>query len=228
MRVGARSRLLQRAKTGTFEGVVNSMANHTWVDLHITEAAKLADLSGILTDLRQAREFAKLLADEFGAAKPNWQLVEPLSIAATVMYSRPFLGGVRHRLSDDDLKTLTPEQRRAHDHLRAYRDKHVAHSVNAYEENIPRANYCVERVREEGITGISYGGGRVISLSGTDVAAIIELTTLLQAHVEAQIAAEQARLLPIVRSKPLQQVLAGGQKAFVVDTRAEVAERRKR
>jgi hypothetical protein len=204
------------------------VATHTWVDLHIPEAARLADLSGILWDLRQAQGFAKLLASEFGGAKPNWQLVEPLSIAATVMYSRPFLGGVRHRLGEEDLKILTAEQRQAHDHLRAYRDKHVAHSVNPLEENIPRANYCAERVKEEGITGISYGGGRVVSLSGADVAAIIELTTLLQAHIQSQIAAEQARLLPIVRSLPLEQVLSGGQKAFVVDARAKVAEKRKR
>jgi hypothetical protein len=204
------------------------VATHTWVDLHIPEAARLADLSGILWDLRQAQGFAKLLASEFGGAKPNWQLVEPLSIAATVMYSRPFLGGVRHRLGEEDLKILTAEQRQAHDHLRAYRDKHVAHSVNPLEENIPRANYCAERVKEEGITGISYGGGRVVSLSGADVAAIIELTTLLQGHIQSQIAAEQARLLPIVRSLPLEQVLSGGQKAFVVDARAKVAEKRKR
>lgn len=204
------------------------MANHTWVDLHIPEAARLADLSGILWDLRQAQGFARLLESEFGSAKPNWQLVEPLSIAAAVMYSRPFLGGVRHRLGEEDLKILTAEQRQTHDHLRAYRDKHVAHSVNPLEENIPRANYCTERVKEEGITGISYGGGRVVSLSGSDVAAIIELTTLLQGHIQSQIAAEQARLLPIVRNLPLEQVLAGGQKAFVVDARAKVAEKRKR
>lgn len=204
------------------------MATHTWVDLHITEAARLADLSGILCDLRQAREFAKLLASEFGADKPNWQLVEPLSIAAAVMYSRPFMRGVRHRLGEDDLRMLTAEQREAHDHLRTYRDKHIAHSVNPLEENIPRANYCVERVNEEGITGISFGGGRVVGLSGSDVAAIIELTTLLEAHIDTQISAEQARLLPIVRSLPLEQVLAEGQKAFDVDARATVAKSRKR
>jgi hypothetical protein len=203
------------------------VATYTWVDLHIPEAAKLADLSGILWDLRQAREFAKLLAREFGADEPNWQLVEPLSIAATVMYCRPFSGGVRHRLGERDLNILTTEQRQVHDHLRAYRDKHVAHSVNPLEENIPRANYCVERVKQEGITGISYGGGRVASLSGAEVAAIIELTTLLQAHIESQIAAEQVRLLPIVRRQPLEQVLAGGQKAFVVDVRTAVSAKRK-
>lgn len=203
------------------------MATYTWVDLHIPEAAKLADLSGILWDIRQAQEFAKLLASEFGAAEPKWHLVESLSIAVAVMYSRPFMGGVRYRLGEDELKMLTVEQRQAHDYLRDYRDKHIAHSVNPLEENIPRANYCVERVKDEGITGISYGGGRVVSLSGADVAAIIELTTLLEAHIESQISVEQARLLPIVRSMPLEQVLAGGQMAFDVDARAKVAKVRK-
>ena len=135
------------------------MADHTWVDLQIAEAARLADLSGILLDLQCARDFAQMLAAEFTATKTNWRLVEPLSIAAAVMYSRPFSGRVRHRLREEDLKILSSEQRAAHDHLRAYRDKHVAHSVNAFEENIPRAYYCVERVKEEGITSIGYGGG---------------------------------------------------------------------
>lgn len=204
------------------------MTNHTWVDLHIPEAAKLADLGGILLDIQQAREFAKLLASEFDAAKSNWQLVEPLSIAVTVMYSRPFMEGVRDRLGEDDLKMLTVAQRQAHDNLRAYRDKHIAHSVSPLEENIPRAYYCVEKVKEEGITSISYGGGRVIGLSRADVAIIIELTTLLEAHIESQVSAEQARLLPIVRNMSLEQVLAGGQKAFGGDMGAEVAKRRKR
>jgi hypothetical protein len=197
------------------------------VDLQIPEAAKLADLSGILWDLQRAREFAELLAQELSSPKPNWRLVEPLSIAAVVMYSRPFSEGVRLRLGEDDLTTLTPEQRSAHDHIRAYRDKHVAHSVNAFEENIPRANYCVERVREEGITGIAYGGGRIVGLSGGEVNAIIELARVLETQIEAQIKDERDRLLPIVRSMPLENVLAGGQKAFVADSQ-DVAVRRPR
>lgn len=203
------------------------MATHTWVDLQIPEAERLADLAGILWDLQRAREFAQLLAAEFAAPKPNWGLAEPLSIAAVVMYSRPFMGGVRLRLGEDDLKGLTAEQRAAHEHLRAYRDKHVAHSVNVFEENIPRANYCVERVREESITGISYGSGRIVSLSGADLNALTDLATALEAHVRALITTEQERLLPIVRGMPLETVLAGGQKAFVASS-SDVAVRRSR
>jgi hypothetical protein len=170
------------------------MATHSWVDLQIPEAERLA---------------------------------EPLSIAAVVMYSRPFMGGVRLRLGENDLKGLTTEQRAAHEHLRAYRDKHVAHSVNVFEENVPRANYCVERVREEGITGISYGSGRIVSLSGADLNALIDLATALEAHVRALITTEQERLLPIVRGMSLEAVLAGGQKAFVASS-SDVAVRRSR
>ena len=201
------------------------MATHTWVDLQIPEAAKLADLSGILWDLQRAREIAQLLAEQFAAPQTDWRFVEPLSIAAVVMYSRPFSGGVRLRLGDDDLAVLTPEQRDAHNHLRAYRDKHVAHSVNAFEENIPRANYCGERVAEEGITSISYGNGRVVGLSGGEVNAIIELASILETQIRARLEAEQQRLLPIVRGMPLSAVLAGEQKAFVASKQG-VAKRR--
>ena len=204
------------------------MATHTWADLHIPEAATLADLSGISSDLQSARKFAELLAGEFAAEKPNWRLVEPLSIAILVMYSRPFASGVRRWPEKTDLAILTPEQRAAHDHLRAYRDKHVAHSVNAFEENLPRANYCLERVNEEGITAITYGGGRVTGLSGADLKNVIELTTVLGARVDSLIEKEQKRLLVIVRKMPLEEVLAGGRKAFVVDTRTAVSKRRKK
>lgn len=204
------------------------MATYTWADLYIPEAATLADLSGISCDLRSAREFAELLAEQFGVGKTNRRLVEPLSIAITVMYSRPFVTGVRHRLGEPDLAILTPQQRAAHDHIRAYRDKHVAHSVNSFEENLPRANYCLERVNQEGITSIGHGGGRVTGLSCTDLKAVIELTSALQAHVDFLIAKEQEHLLEIVRRMPLDQVLAGGQKAFVVDTRTAINKRRKK
>ena len=203
------------------------MATHTWADLRIPEAARLADLSGISWDLRSAREFAETLTAELVAEKPNWQIIQPLSIAVAVMYSRPFMDGARSWLGNKDLAILTPEQRAAHDHLRFYRDKHVAHSVNAFEENIPRAQYCVERVEDEGITAIGHGGGRVVGLSGAEVNAVLELTTVLEAYVDGEIVKEKQRLLEIVRKMPLEEVLAGGQKAFVTDA-TKISERRKR
>ena len=90
------------------------MADYTWVDIQIPEAIQLADLGGILWDLQRARQFAEMLTAEFSANKTNWEIVEPLSIAATVMYSRPFMSGVRHRLGEEDLKILSSRQCTAH------------------------------------------------------------------------------------------------------------------
>lgn len=188
----------------------------------------LADLNGISWDFKSARDFAEALAEELAAEKPNWSLTEPFSIAIAVMYSRPFHQGVRHHLGETDLAILTPAQRAAHDYLWHYRNKHVAHSVNAFEENLPRANYCLERVNQEGITSISCGGGRLTGMSRSDLDKVVELTTIFGTHVESLIAQEQERLLVIVREMPLEKVLAGGQKAFVVDTQAAVSKRRKK
>ena len=138
------------------------------------------------------------------------------------------MSGAREKLGDTDLTLLTQEQRAAHDHIMAYRNKHVAHSVNHLEENIPGADYCIERVAEEGITGISYRSGRVIGLSGDEISYIQGLAALFEAHIKKKINAERAHLLHIVRSMPLDQVLQGGQKAFVVNRSKNINERRKR
>lgn len=212
----------------TLEDIGSTVATYTWVDLHIVEAADLADLAGIYYDFGRARDFAELLKAQVAAERTDWRLVEPLSIATTVMYSRPFLGEVRKRLIEKDLSVLTPAQRKAHNHLRAYRDMHVAHSVSGLEENIPRANYCMERVKEEGITSISHGSSRVVGLSSADLESVIELSGVFERYVQKLIEQEQNRLLPIVRAMSLDEVLAGGQKAFVVDTQKAVHERRKK
>lgn len=202
------------------------MANFTWVDLRIPEAALVADLNGICIDLQRAREFAELLLDQYKANPTNWALIEPLSIAVTVAYSRAFSGGVRHHLREADLDVLSDSQREAHCFLRAYRDKHVAHSVNEFEENIARANYCQERVATEGITSIGFGGSRLASLDGSEIQAVIEIASILEARVHEQINQEERRLLEIVRAMPLELVLAGGQKVFQ-PAKKNVAIRRK-
>lgn len=204
------------------------MATHTWVDLDLPEAATLADLHGVAWDLRNARDWAKVLLARIFATPPELNFIEPLSVAVAVMYSRPYVTGVRQRLTDSDLAAFTPEQREAHERLRAYRDKHVAHSVNAFEENQPHANYCVERVQQEGITSVGCSGARIFGLNSRDLEYVIELSDIMLKHVESRMAVEQQRVLEIVRRMPLDEVLASGHKPFVVDRSAKVHVRRKR
>jgi len=191
------------------------MATYDYVDLKIPDAKLAADLNGISFDLRRARYFAEQLISELQSRSTNWSMVEPLSIAISVTYARAFSTGVRRWLSESDLQILSSEQRSAHDYIYEYRNKHVAHSVNEFEENLARAYYCIERVQDEGISSIGYGGGRVSGLSERDAHAVVELTNIFEKHLEQQIADENKRLLELVRLMPIRDVLSMGKEVFV-------------
>lgn len=184
------------------------MATNTFVELDLSEACNIADLTGICFDLETAKEFALKLQSMIGADPPDYSLVDALSTAILVRYSRAFVSGVRRPLCEEALQTLTEDQRAKHKDLRALRDKHIAHSVNCFEESIPVARYWIERVQFEGITAISCSHDRVIGLSNDDIETVVELTRILLDFVKQRIKAEEARLLSIVRAMPLADVLS--------------------
>jgi hypothetical protein len=188
------------------------MATDTFVEIDLPEARDLADLTGIQIDLLSARDFARMLQKEFESKRPNWDLVDPLSTAILVRYSRAFVTGVRMRLEEDALQTLSGPQREEHRRLRAFRDKHISHSVNAFEDNQPIARYWMERVTEEGVTSVECNHTRILGLSSADVESVIELTTALLSHVDARLASEKAKVLEIVRKMPLDDLLSKGRR----------------
>lgn len=190
------------------------MATYTSVQLRIPEAKLLADLVGVKMDLQRANEFCNRMISEWCNPPQDYLLLESLSIAATVSYARAFSGGVRVHLMQDDLNVLSPEQITAHNFLLAYRNKHVAHSVNEFEENFAKAQYCAERVQHEGFTSITHSSGRIVTLGGPEITAMVEITEVLEAHVEEKIENERMRLLPIVRALPVESVLKGDFGAF--------------
>ncbi len=202
------------------------MATHTSAVLNIDEAKSVADLAGVASDFMFASRYAELLCSEYEADKPKWDFIESLSIAAVVIYSRPFTSGVRNWSKREALEHLNEAQRENHEWLRAYRDKHVAHSVNPYEENTASAGYCVERVEVEGITSISCSSGRVLSISPERAVSIIENVKVFQALVGEQSSAAKKQLLEHVRTLPLEQVISGGLPTFAPDTNSNVDRRR--
>lgn len=192
--------------------VVDNMATNTFIEIDLPEAADLADLTGIHYDLESARSFAQTLKRMFESGTPNWELVDPLSTAILVRYSRPFVKGVRKWLGDESLHALTGPQRAKHQRLRDFRNKHIAHSVNAFEDNQPIARYWLERVHEKGITSVECNHTRITGLSSADLEDVIELTTAILSYVESCLTQEKAKVLDVVRKMPIDRVLSGGRK----------------
>lgn len=191
------------------------MDRYTLIDVDLQEAAELASLTGIRNDLETTLSLARRLKGEFarGQFEVDLDIYEALSTAVLVRYTRPFASGVRARLREDALQVLTESQRLAHERLKNFRDKHVAHSVNAFEENEVVVEFSRERVREEGIQKVYVRHSRVVGLYLTDVEEIIDLCKTLLTYVNQRIKDEKARLLPLARALPLDDLLSRPPKA---------------
>lgn len=99
------------------------------------EAAKLADLAGAKWDLETTIAFCDQLATVERTSPDEIVLMDALSTAIAVRYSRCFTTGVRARLDNTILAQLPDDLLAVHEYLRLVRDKYIAHSVNALEEN---------------------------------------------------------------------------------------------
>jgi hypothetical protein len=207
------------------------MATHTFVDFEQPEAFELSRLTSIEHDLRSARNLCTYLENQIALAPDGWppaDITDAFSTAIVVRYSRAFVTGVRNGLGKRELTVLSQEQLDNHNRLRALRDKHIAHSVNAFENTRVQARYCLERVNDEGITSISAAHYRVFGLSQRDIENLKELCTCLLAHVDQLIDQEKKALLPVIRARPLEEVLTTKASPLMSPTTARVDKRRSR
>jgi len=193
------------------------MATNTFVEIDIPEAVDLADLTGISNDFESAKQFALYLKEILGRNPPNYSLVEPMTMAILVRYSRPFTTGVRRRIKEAELATLSLEQRENHNRFRLWRDRHIAHSVNVFEDNQPVARYWIERLDDEGFTSIECNSSQLTGMSLLDIEMIINLTTHFIEELKPNIKREKEKVLEIVRSLPKKEVLAMAKSAQAPD-----------
>jgi len=184
------------------------MATNTFVEIDIPEAVDLADLTGVRNDFDKSKRFAIYLKGMFERNPADFSLAEPMTIAILIIYNRPFTKGVRHWNREEDIKNLSTEHREAHNRFRFWRDKHITHSVNPFEDNQPIARYWVERFDDEGFTSVSCNSSELIGMSLCDVEMIIDLSNYFISRLQHRIEIEENRVLEAIRLLPKQQVLS--------------------
>lgn len=184
------------------------MATYTFVNFEHEETAILAGLTSIRSDLHGTIQFCKYLESQSVDWKPPYEILEAFSTAILVRYSRAFVSSVRKKLGEEALASLSEEQKGKHKFFRAFRDKHIAHSVNAFEDTQIQARYCQERVHEEGIIQVTTSHFWISGLSSENVSDMIELCEKLLGYVDERVKEESSRLLTILRSMPVAKVLS--------------------
>jgi hypothetical protein len=187
------------------------------VDFSISEAQWLADLHGIENDLRDTDKLcAKSIAlrRQFPTgteAASDWfddtWLAGELSFAAVVKYGRTFGSGVRRGIPISWIRQLPDPYHTYHQYFKDIRDKFVAHSVNAFEDNQVFALLSPQFAPAE-VSSITVDTGRFVSLSSDDLLNLRRLVRVLKQLVQQEIANEKARILQIARSLPLSELLA--------------------
>lgn len=158
-------------------------------------ARELADLAAILQDLNHVVRVCKLLAQ---LPEPrNGDMVRALWAAAVVAYSRCFDTGKRERLATESLAVLEGEPLKVHQFVKQMRDKHIAHSVNAFES----VHVGLVLTEDGHIHGISMQGRMHLSAGNEGVANLAILASTAAAEVarrgkalQEQVKAEAAAL----------------------------------
>jgi len=98
------------------------------------EAKRLADLGAIVQDLGSIMKICSRLKKMLKEKPQDSLLIESLWTTALIKYARCFKSGKRFGLDESILDGLKGEPHKVHKLYLDMRDKHIAHSVNPFEQ----------------------------------------------------------------------------------------------
>ncbi|MDD5551600.1 MAG: hypothetical protein PHI88_00325 [Candidatus Pacebacteria bacterium] len=104
------------------------------VKVDYEEAKKLADLGAIVQDLSFVMKTCSRLERLLKEKSKDSLLIENMWTAVLIRYARCFADGKRFGLSESIFDNLNGEPHKAHKFYLDLRDKHIAHSVNPFEQ----------------------------------------------------------------------------------------------
>jgi len=173
------------------------MVTTSFFHLKVPEAEALENLAGISFDLSQVTHFCSEYRKLYDARASNAAfLLTPYTIAIHVLFIRATSSGVRKLGAEGLLDCLTAEERKRHQYFKDVRDKHIAHSVNAMEENYARAHFIVEEP-EKGITSIGHAGHHISGMAGSEAEVLENIATKLLKEVKRRIKIQEGLLRTI-------------------------------
>lgn len=120
-----------------------------------SEAQKLADLAAMIQDFRTIMQACSRLKNLLEENSKDHLLIESLWTSALIKYARCFATGKRFDLSKDIFQNLQGEPLKAHQFYIDLRNKHIAHSVNPYEQMEVGFILSFANAPEKKIVGVS-------------------------------------------------------------------------
>ena len=155
------------------------------VEVQFEEARKLADLASIYQDLSyvvDALERLKVLLDE---DSDDHVLIQSYWTAALISYVRCFSTGKRLGLSESIFDSWDGAAE-VHQFYRNLRDKHIAHSVNPFEQIVVGLVLSAARGEGRGVEGVATLSQKLIAETSEGVETLLRLAKFAHGVVARQ------------------------------------------
>jgi hypothetical protein len=141
----------------------------------------------------------------------DWQtlhfpLYEALSGAAVVRYGRCFKSGVRDRLPELALDAAPEVLKDTHEFVLDLRDKHVAHSVNPFEENDVTVQIADHYASSQEICAVNTAHGRAVGFPSDKPSQLKSLAEWWVAWLNTEMEKEKVLLLQLAKTFPLESL----------------------
>jgi hypothetical protein len=175
-------------------------------DVDFPEAKRLADIASILRDLQATRETCKRLMDLLDSQDKDSILLEGLWSAALVRYTRCFAFGKRYGLTEEVFDGLEGDPVGTHRWYKSMRDKHVAHSVNPYEQVRVGLVLSPEKSEQRRVLGVSTLAGVYICPEKEGVRQLGMLTTVLLRRVAEMGKECEAQVIEVAKTLPIEDL----------------------
>ena len=208
---------------------MNEQAEQLFIaDVKFSEAKRLADLASILRDLQATVETCKRVVALLDSEEKDTVLLEGLWSAALVRYVRCFAFGKRYGLTEDVFEGLNGDPIGAHRWYKNIRDKHVAHSVNPYEQLRVGVILSPERSKQRKIIGVTTLSESYICAEKEGVKQLGMLAEVLIQKVKILGKECEDRVLEIAETLPIDQLYAKATSIFVAPGSEEAGKARVR
>jgi hypothetical protein len=196
------------------------MTDVTEYRVELSAAKRFASLNGAKADMESVMAYTSRMIERWCGPhlkKTPFDIVgfslpvdlvewEALSTATAIAYARCFGSGVRTSLPADDTTLVDPNFRTLHSFLIEFRNKHVAHSVNSFEENIVSVHITQDFTASAEIESITSRHTRQTGFNFDLPERIQRLAKWWLDWIVAQMDNERAQLLCLLRTLDLAEI----------------------
>ncbi|SRR6266545_3918989 len=162
--------------------------------LDCADGRRLGDLTLIERDLKQTVALCDRILAVLGQPKADQVVIEGLWTAALVAYARCFASGKRIPLGQALFDSVAPHWKKEHEFFSDLRSKHIAHSVNEFEQVQVGVQLHRPDINRRGVVCTVVSMRHVFTASFEKVNSLRALASVVLTKVSAELSGAEARL----------------------------------